>query len=307
MIDEREMNKILKALESEIKTEQEGVEQGESLVRLQEIAAVYDGEDKVISSLEIAERLKNAPEEEKLLTGFEELDKIVGGFRLKQLVVISGIMKHGKTSFSLELSTKLKEYHPLWLPFEESAEELITKFVERGMEIPLFYVPGRMKANTLEWIEQKIVESKAKYGTKIVFIDHLGFITDVVDARRDENMAYKIERIVRTLRAIAAKWNVTIFLLMHLNQVRIDQNPTLEDLRGGAASGQEADTVLLVWRKTERLQGKIVISDETNVSIQANRRTGKTGNVRFSYEKGRFIETEWVAHQEAEETKVDNF
>lgn len=294
-------DQLIKSLEKEIQKELQTSEKEEALLRLQEIAKVYDGEDKIISSIELLEKIKNEPPERKIMSGFPELDKILDGFRERQLIVLSGITKHGKTTMAVEFTVRLKDERPMWLPFEEPAIDLIRKFTERNEEPPFFYTPETMKGNNLEWIEQKIVEAKAKYDSKIVFIDHLGFIQDSENSRPDENMAYKIERIVRSLKRLAVKWNVTIFLLAHLTKTKLDTVPTFEDLKGSAAIAQEADTVMLLWRKTERKKKEVIITDETNLSVQANRRTGRTGNVQFMYQNGRFVETEWSNNPVKEE------
>lgn len=288
-----EIQKVLASLEKEIKANKNEVEKGEQLLRLQEIARNYEGDDKVISSVELLEKIQNEPPERQILSGFPELDAILEGFREGQLVVLSGITKHGKTSMAVEFTVRMKDENPLWLPFEEPAIDLVRKFTERNAEPPLFFTPEKMLGNNLEWIEKKIVESKAKYNTKLVFIDHLGFIQDSEDSRNDENMAYKIERIVRSLKKMAVRWGVVIVLLAHLSKTKIDVNPSFDDLKGSSAIAQEADTVMLLWRTTERREGKIFITNEANLSVQANRRTGHTGNVKFTFKDGRYLETEW--------------
>ena len=73
----------------------------------------------------------------------------------------------------------------------------------------------------------------------------------------------------------------------------MDTQPTLEDLRGSSSIGQEADTVILLWRESKRENGEMTITNNVNVSVQANRRTGKTGNIKMIYEDGKFLEREW--------------
>lgn len=261
------------------------------LLRLQEIAALYEGDDKIVSSLDIAAAMKERPPERKLHTGLTKFDAILDGFRLKQLIVLAGITKHGKTSFAIDLTVRLAHENPMWLPFEEPAEEIIQKFIDRNDPIPVFYTPARMKGNTLDWIERKIVEAKAKFDAKLVFIDHLHFI---VQAERGESHEQAIARTVRTLKRLAVKWNVAIVLLSHLRKVNLDKNPDLEDIKDSSATAQEADTVLFIWRETVKgEQGETVITNNTNLSVQANRRTGKTGNVKLVYSNGRYIEHEW--------------
>ena len=51
------------------------------------------------------------------------------------------------------------------------------------------------------------------------------------------------------------------------------------------------------WREN----GKVVITSNVNVSVQANRRTGKTGNVKMIFNNGRFIEEEWKNEEKDED------
>lgn len=291
-----EIEKFIKDLEQEIKSTSDELKKEDELVRLQEIAQEYAGEDKVISSLDIAERLKNAPQEDFISSGYIGIDSILKGFLKKQLVVISAATKSGKTSWCIEMTSRMKDRNPLWLPFEEGAQELIQKFIDRGETPPMFFTPERMTGNTITWVEKKIIEAKAKYGTQVVFIDHLHFIVDF-----GENMSVQIGRTMRELKRIAKTWDVCIFLIAHLKKTKMDVQPDLEDLRDSSFIAQEADTVIMLWRETKKEKGQVVITNNVNVSIQANRRTGKTGNVKFVFEEGKFKEEAWYGSEAEKE------
>lgn len=286
MID---VEKMLESLQNEIVATQKGIEQTESLDRLKEVALTYKGEDKVIPFSDIKKRIMIQKDEEKIMSGYKGLDDLLKGFRPQQLVVVSALTKSGKTSFLMDLTTKIRDYNPMWFPFEESAEELVRKFIERNEEPPEAFTPENIKGNTVEWLEQKIVESIAKYNTRVVFIDQLDFIVPL----RGDNHSLMIGQTMRDLKGIAKKWNVVIFIICHLSKAKMDTQPTMEDLRGSSSIGQEADTVILLWRETKRENGQIVITDNVNVSVQANRRFGKTGNVKMRYDNGHFIEEDW--------------
>lgn len=288
------IDETIKKLENEIHATQKGLQETESLERLKEIAKIYNGEDKVIAFEEIAENIKNQKEEYKIMSGWNGLDDLLKGFRLQQLVVVSALTKSGKTSFLMDLTTKIKDCNPLWFPFEESATELMRKFVERGEGVPHGYTPENITGNAIDWIESKIVEAIAKYGTQVVFIDQLDFIVPM----QGDNHSLMIGKTMRDLKAIAKKWNIVIFIICHLSKAKMDTQPTLEDLKGSSSIGQEADTVILLWRETKREEGKVVISNNVNVSVQANRRIGKTGNVSMIYKDGHFVEEEWERNVE---------
>lgn len=284
-----DVDKLIKSLEVEIKQTQTGVEQINSLERLKEVALIYNGEDKVIPFSDIVSKIKLSREEEKILSGWGGLDDILGGFRFQQVVAVSALTKSGKTSFLMDLTTRIQDYHPLWFPFEESAEELIRKYIERGEEPPVAFTPEVQKANSIEWIESKVIESIAKFNTRVVFIDHLDYIVPFTS----EQHHLAISRTMRDLKGLAKKWNIIIFLIVHLQKAKMDTQPTLEDFRGSSSIGQEVDTAILLWREMKREQGQVVITDNVNVSVQANRRTGKTGNVKMKYVNGKFLEEDW--------------
>ncbi len=284
-----EIEKYIEELGQEILAVAADADKEAQLVRLSEVARTYKGEDELISSAEIAQRLKERPPEPKMFSGFTGLDKILDGFRPQQLIVVSAQTKSGKTSFCIELTSHLRKENPIWLPFEEGAEELIQKFLDRGEEPPHFYSPAQMRGDTLVWVEKKIIEGIAKFGSKIIFIDHLHFIVPFSSERQD----LAIGMAMRELKRMAKTWGIVIVLIAHLKKTRVDAQPTLEDLRDSSFVAQEADTVIMLYRKASREKGKLVITNNVNVSVQANRRTGKTGNVEFMFKDGRFIETAW--------------
>ena len=267
----------------------------EQQARLEEQYRNYVGPDQVISSLELVEEMKKRPPVELISSGIPGLDALLGGFVRKQVVVIAAPTKNGKTSFCIELTSKMKKWNPLWFPFEEPAEELLQKFLDRKEEPPLFFVPQSMPDRSLAWIEKKIIEAKVKFNSQIIFIDHLHFIVPMNDDRMD----LRIGQAMRELKRLAKQWDVVIFLISHFTKTRMDVEPTIDDLRDSSFTAQEADIVLLLWRTTKREHGKIVIMDEMNVSLQANRRTGKTGNIPMRFDSGHFYELD--KHHETNE------
>lgn len=259
-------------------------------------------QDRIISFAEIKERIKNSPEELQIHTGWPEFDKIIRGFRPQQLVVVSALTKSGKTQWCMDLTSRIKDANPIWFPFEESAEELIRKYMERGMEPPHGYTPNVMRGGELKWIESRIEEAIAKFNTKVVFIDQLDFIVPL----GGDNHALRVGEAMRTLKNIAKKHNVVIFIICHLVKAKMDTTPTLEDLKGSSSIGQEADTVVLLWREAKREKGQMVVTNNTIVSVQANRRHGTTGYVTMVYENGRFEEKEW-REDDIQEKKFDEW
>jgi replicative DNA helicase len=273
-------------LKEEIKNQESSTKQYEQLQVIGELYERYNGPEVLISSHDLIEKIKNQGEEYKVLSGWGGLDALLGGFRLGQLIVLSAPTKNGKTTFMIDLTSRIEKEQPVWFPFEEGGEELVQKYLERDELPPLFYLPKESKPNNLEWLEQRIIEAKVKYNSKFFIIDHLDFIVPFAGDRHDLMVA----EVTRKTKQMAKFYNVVIVLIAHVKKTKMTDAPDLEDIRGSASIAQEADTVIMLWRKTERQEGRTVISDEVHLAVLANRRTGKTGNITLSYKDGHFRE-----------------
>ncbi len=296
------ISKYIEKLQVEIEKNNKDMETTQRLKNLLLTARAYEGGDKTISFAEVAENIKNRPDKPKFMSGWKGLDDILDGFREEQLITVSALTKSGKTSWCMDLTSRLKDQNPLWFPFEESAEELVQKFLDRGEEPPVGFTPQIMTGSTIPWIETKIIEGIAKYNSKVIFIDQLDFIVPM----SGESHALRVGQAMRELKGLAKKWNIVIFLICHLVKTKMDLQPTLEDLKGSSSIGQESDTVILLWRETTRQDGEVVITNNVNVSVQANRRTGKTGNVKLVYSNGKFLEGAWMPGLSQDDNKFIN-
>lgn len=280
---------FIQTLEGDIAQIKDETTRLQSRFRMEEAMRVYRGEDQLISSLEILEHIKTQPEEERFYTGIVELDKLLKGFRKNQLIVLAAPTKSGKTQMTIELAIRMQETNPVFIPFEESAEELVRKFHDRGEKPPLFYTPKVITGNTISWIEKKVIEGLVKYNSRLFFIDHLHFIVPFSSDRLDT----RIGQTMRELKRIAKDYGVVILLVAHLKKTNMVVTPTLEDLRDSSFIAQEADTVLMMWREAKKIDGEMVITNRTILSVQANRREGSAGNVKLIFKDGRFYEEEW--------------
>jgi len=256
--------------------------------------------------VKILRKKSNFKPKKSFLTSKIEIEELgVGeyyGFELDGdgLFVLGNFVVTHNTSFIMELTSHWKEYSPLWFALEESIEELVTKFLERNEEPPFLCSPNVIMPISMDWIEKKIVESIAKHNTRIVLIDQLDFLIPF----GTDNRADRIGDVMRSLKGLAKKWNILIFLVCHLQKTKMDIQPTLEDLKGSSSIGQEADTVIILWRETKRENKEVVITNNVNISIQANRRTGTTGNIKMVFDNGHFKEIDWTRTEE--ERKVDD-
>lgn len=299
-----ELEEIIAAIGTEKKKAEQQTHSEEGLLRLQEVAKQYEGEYRLIWSDDLLEEIKHRPERPRYDTGIPEIDALIGGFRPQQLITISASTKHGKTTMGLFLTSRMEALNPVVIPLEQSNEEIVEQRHENGYSIPKFLSPSKLAAQvTVDWIEQRIIEGIAKYNTKFVMIDHLGYIDNYGPGgkHKRENLAYRIGEVMRELKNVAKRWNVTIVLLAHLSQKDEGKPPSLEDLKNSSDISQESDIIIMLWRKNA-LKNKVrIYENKTMLSVMANRRTGRNGNVglAFDHTTGDFYsDNEWVQEME---------
>lgn len=254
----------------------------------------YSGEDRVrlISVVleELKERLKNTPNN-KVYSKIPRLDEITDGFQPGQLIVMSGPTGNGKSQFLQSLTKSFSEQgvQSLWFSYEMPLIELARRF---GDEVPNIAVPNKNIDSNLEWLKVRILEGIVKFNTRVIFIDHLHYLLDM-KSLQGLNMSILIGGMMRELKKFALDTETTIFLVSHLAKTKIDENPTIADLRDSSFVAQEADMVMIIWRRRKEDKDSpsgFRYTEESFLSIDKNRWNGKLGYVKLEYDKGRFIE-----------------
>lgn len=266
-----------------------GKSETEKKIIFEKWLAEYEGNDKIISSFEARDLLSQLfPAIGHFNSKIPSLDKLCDGFETGELVTVSGQTKHGKTLFCQTLTRNYEKQNLkcLWFQFENSPRVFISHF----SELPLFYLPQTMAGKDIQWIERKIWEAKIKFETQIVFIDHLGFLSDIERQRERRN---EIESLVRKIKLLAVKYNVLIFMLWHNRKPpewRLNYEPTEDDLKESAGVAQDSDTVLMIRRIEENGDFN---SGKGVVSVIAARRSGvMRKSVHLQLVNGFFEESE---------------
>lgn len=299
-----ELDKLIARIDQAKKDTATELSSADGLKRLQEVAARYNGEYRLVWSDDLVAEVKARPKVLLHLTGVKEVDDVLGGLREQQLIGVAAHSGHGKTAMGLWLLKQYEKLNPVMIPLEQSAEELIEQRLHHTQFVPRFLSPHKHAARVdPDWIEERIVEGIAKYNTKLVVIDHMGYV-DPDKAFMREQEPLRIERKLQAIKNLAKKWNVVIILLIQISQLDEGTPPSLLNLKGSSAIRQECDKVILLWRKNA-LKGKVrVYQNDTLFSVQKNRWSGKNGNVGmlFDYPTGDYLitkdSTSWVASME---------
>jgi archaellum biogenesis ATPase FlaH len=224
----------------------------------------YDGEDRVVSSQELYLKLKEQPESIINAKSFiPTLDNAIDGFREGELIVISGPTKNGKTLLaqSFTVAFEKQQYYPLWFSFEVPTRQFLNQF----HVLPLIYLPTKLKAHALPWVEDRVYESFEKYHTRIIFCDHLHYLVDLARVR---NPSIEIGQIIRKLKSLAVSGNFLIFLLCHTTKGSSENNLSFESIRDSSFISQESDSVLMIKRTPDKGENR------ARLRVEFHRRTG---------------------------------
>lgn len=284
----------------------------DALIALGMMLGEYKGSDEIVESTSLTEKIKKFENERKTLTGITKLDKILGGFRSNQLVVISAPTKAGKTQFCIDLARRMKNC-TMFL-FEESAEEVLYKYMKKGLELPHFYTPATMSDYSIDSLYRKMIEAWVKKRSKVFFIDHLHF---VIEPEPKERFDLAIKRVVQELKQFAKAHGFTIFLVCHIKHSRRDEPPTTEDIRDSSFIAQYGDTVLMLWREcykvgseghrlydyTKNMLVHVALNRKINFDSDSN--TGLV-DLTFNTDTWEYEESDWYASFVDDERKVEH-
>ena len=226
-------------------------------------------------------------------------DKFLGGVCPGDVIVIAGQPGHGKTTlcqdWTVSMIRGIKKSKALWFSYEVLPAQVWKKFKEMGLnKEDCVFIPAKHSTGNLKWVEKKIQEGKEKFGTNIVFIDHLGFLLPKTEGVLGKNLSSNystfLTQIMRDLKTIAIKEEIIIFLPVHMKKPNYHQKRSeIEDISGSAGPAQEADLVFLIEReKNTDEKNKSYFTNFTIITLAKNRKTGETGGGRFFIENDRF-------------------
>jgi len=206
---------------------------------------------------------EKAAEYVNVKSGIPGIDRACEGFRDGELITISGPTKNGKTLLAQTFTYKFSRQtvYPLWFSFEVPTRQFLGQF----QDMPLIYMPQKLKPRAMDWFEDRALERFAKYNTRVIFIDHLHYL---VDLARQQQMSLEIGTIIRRLKSFAVQQNFVIFLLCHTKMGRHDGTLSYESIRDSSFISQESDSVIMVQRKPE------FGDNAARARIEFHRRTG---------------------------------
>lgn len=268
----------------------------EELRKLEESLIGYAGDDRIVTSHELAEQLGEEPNITQA-TGVAGMDRILGGVEAGEMIIVSGPTGEGKTTLLMSITRNMaqRDLPSVWFTLEVTPKSFIQKIKRAcGEKMPLFYMPNRNTDNQLAWLEQRIVEAKVKHDVKVVFIDHIHQIFSLHRVNSG-SISLEIGDMVGKIKQMAIDHHLVIFLIAHTrdNSETPSAEPRKEEIRDSGLISRLADSIVLVWRiknhegdKNRRPKDLGETDTWAKVRVVKNRREGKLGTFIMNHENG---------------------
>ena len=271
---------------------------GKELYEKEKSLADYEGDDRIVSSHELAGELKKTSDSDFIIaTGIDTFDRLhEGGVEAGELIVVTGPTGEGKTTFLMSVTINMikEKVQSVWFTLEVTPRQFLKKIKKEGEELPLFYLPRENIDGQLQWIEDRIIEAKVKHNIRVVFIDHLHQIFSMARVTGNVNLSIEIGDMVAKIKSIALQHNIVIFLVAHSKDDPSGslREPKKEDIRDSGLISRLADSIVGIWRVpndaeiTNTRRKALVETDiKSKIRVFKNRRTGLVGAWFMEHDK----------------------
>jgi len=231
---------------------------------------------------DINQKLTGDGPKDYIPTGIDDLDdKLDGGMRPGEVIVLAARPRMGKTALALTIGEYVAQTQGLqvaMMSMEMGTGQITRRRVSSVGHIPLHKLkrPERMSPSditamteavekvsrsgfevsekgglSLNQVRARARGLKRRKGLKLLIVDYLQLMET---EGKDDNRARGLGRISRGMKALAKELGIPILLLSQLNrgiEARVNKRPLLSDLRESGDIEQDADIVLFVYRAIE--------------------------------------------------------
>ncbi len=243
-----------------------------------------------------------------LRTGYPDLDRLLGGVKAGQLIIIAARPAVGKTTLALNIAEHLaldKREPVAFFSLEMTGPELLHRLTcsrarvageklvhgladdaERQRVIEAHAGIARAPLHvcdrgglTLAQLRGLAMRLLQRHGIKILFVDYLGLLRT---GERGRSRYEETSLLSAGLKALAKELSVPVVALCQLNRdtEREGREPRLSDLRDSGTIEQDADAVLLLAPSSEG-----AAEAEKVRAIVAKHRAGRVGSVPLVFLK----------------------
>jgi replicative DNA helicase len=243
-----------------------------------------------------------------LKTGFDNLDRLIGGLEMNSYVIIAARPSMGKTALTVNIAENIAAQGKSVLIFsiETTADSLQYRKLSRQTHIKLERIknPKSLSQDEIEKIINATNESKNlkiaiddidslsvidirakarrlknKRGLDLIIIDYV----QLIRATEGDNEITKLSCISRDLRALAKELNVCVLILSQLNrniESRADKRPLMSDLKQSGSLEQDANLIIFIDRP-ERYDDNAE-KNLANIYVEKNK-DGRIGKIQLMF------------------------
>lgn len=252
-------------------------------------------------------------------TGYKAIDQYLSGLQPSDLIILAARPSMGKTALALSIAQKVaiennKKYTVGIFSLEMSKEQLVDRLFCSILGVDSWKLqhgklsdddfqnmgPAMDKLNSApiyidDSVDMSITQLKAKtrrlqmeHGLDLIIIDYLQLMSNGKSSNYQNNRVQEIAEISRSLKSLGRELHVPIIALSQLSravEVRNPKIPQLSDLRESGAIEQDADIVMMLYRKD--YYEKNLTEEEkgiTDVLIRKHR-NGPIGNGALKFDK----------------------
>ena len=248
-----------------------------------------------------------------LATGFHDFDKVTGGLRGGDLIIVAGRPSMGKTTLAVNMAEnaaldRTTQASVAIFSMEMPSDQLLTRMLSSVGNVALNAIrSGRIPDE--DWV--RLTSATGQLSQARIFIDETPALTPTdlrARARRikrshdlhlivvdylqlmhvpgtRENRATEIAEISRGLKALAKELNCPVIALSQLNrgvEQREHKRPVMSDLRESGSLEQDADMILLIYR--EEVYDKNTTKKGVAEIDLAKHRNGATANFQLTFQ-----------------------
>ena len=241
------------------------------------------------SSIKLVEKaFKKKGKYSGVVSGFNDLDNMLGGLQNSDLVILAGRPSMGKTALATNIAFNAAKFYSseeekgsvVMFSLEMSAEQIGLRILAEQSKIPSDKLrKGELTENdsmalsetykeihnlkfffddspnlTVSELRSKLRRYKNNFNIKLVLIDYLQLIKP--EGNKD-NRVNELSEITRNLKQLAKEFDLPVVSLSQLSrqvESRDDKRPLLSDLRESGSIEQDADVVMFIYRESYYLQ-----------------------------------------------------
>ena len=244
-------------------------------------------------------------------TGFQDLDKLLGGMQKSDLIVVAGRPGKGKSAFMVSVALNAARTHNqrvALFSLEMSNEQVMQRMVAQDSHIDSHklrmgeledeqmdrfihsvnllsdvgvYLDDTPSISAMQ-LRSKSRRLAAEIKLDLIIVDYLQLM--ITDLRRDSNRVQEVSEISRSLKALARELHVPVLAGAQLSrgiEQRAGQKPLLSDLRESGSIEQDSDVVMFLHHPDswdDDLQRQHVTE-----LVVSKHRNGKTGSVELIF------------------------